>query len=232
MSIEFYKLIVNLDNNQSSIIPYEHQYFIHAYIMSEMKLMNPKLASELYHSQIPYFVMSQLLPTAPAIFKKDGFNTKKLVLIINSASKNLLEFIQRILAAGRILNIDKLQLKVFSSYITKPEVSSYLPEFTSKSPLVLKYNNKYVGYGDDKFEEILKFSIKRKLNKILGKEIEINTLKVTYGKRKLSHIHNSPITSSIIKFIIDSDEEVIKSILCYGIGKSTQLGYGMVDIND
>ena len=99
MSIEFYKLIVNLDNNQNSIIPYEHQYFIHAYIMSELKLMNPKLASELYHSQIPYFVMSQLLPTASAIFKQDGFNTKKLVLIINSASKNLLEFIQRILGS-------------------------------------------------------------------------------------------------------------------------------------
>ena len=232
MDVEFYKLTVNLDNDQQGIIPYEHQYFIHAYIMSELKLMNPKLASELYHSRIPYFVMSQLLPSGKARFQKEGFYAGKLVLIINSSNKNLLEFIERIMGANRILNVGKIQLKVFSSYLTRPEIASYLPEFTSKSPIILKRDNRYIGYGDENFGEILKSSIEIKMNKILGKKIEIKAFKITYGKRKLSHIHNSPITSSIIKFIIDTDEDVVKSILCFGIGKSTQLGYGMVDIDD
>ena len=232
MIVEFYKLTANLDNEQQAIIPYEHQYFIHAYIMSELKLINPKLASELYHSKIPYFVMSQLIPSGTAKFVKEGFYARKLVLLINSANKNLLEFIERIMDIGRIINIGKIQLKVFSSYVTKPEISSYLPEFTSKSPIILKRDDRYIGYGDEKFEEILKSSIEIKMNKILGKKIEIRAFMLTYGKRKLSHIHNSPITSSIIKFIIDTDADVIKSMLCFGIGKSTQLGYGMVDIND
>ena len=38
------KLIINFDNKEKTIIPYEHQYFIHAYILSELKKFNEKLA--------------------------------------------------------------------------------------------------------------------------------------------------------------------------------------------
>ena len=232
MGIDYNKLVINLINDSKKIIPYDHQYYLHAYILSELKSINIALSNELYNSKIPYFVMSQLIPSGNAHFDKLGFYSGKLVLIINSSNSDLLNYIKKIFDEGQIISLKELNLRVHSSHIFKPELSTYLPELSSRSPVIIKYNNRYVGYGDKDFEAILKLSIQNKVEKILQRPIKIDGLKITYGKRKLSHIHNSPITSSIIKFVILSDLDVIKTILCCGVGKSTQLGYGMVDIND
>ena len=226
------KLIINLDNKEKTIIPYEHQYFIHAYILSELKKFNEKLASQLYHSKIPYYVMSQLIPSNKAIFNTQGFICDKLVFFITSSDLSLLQFIKFIFEQNKIIQIKNLKLKVYSSYIIEQKVDAIIPEIVTRSPIILKENGRYIAYGDKNFPQILLKHIEKKYSKIMNKNIKIRAINIIFGKRKLYHIHNSPINSSIIKFMIDTDPEVIESMLCFGIGKNTQLGFGMVDIND
>lgn len=230
--INYHKLIINIDNFNNSIIPYEHQYYIHAYILSELQKINVQLASELYHSKIPYFVMSQLIPGGKSLFKKDGFYSKRLVLFINSEDNSLLEFLKIVFADGKIISLNDLKLQVHSSYIFDPIIDELVPELVTRSPIILKDNNKYIAYGDDGFNTALLKSLTVKLSKILDRDVKIRGLNVTYGKRKLYHIHNSPIGCSVIKFVIDADPEAVKALLCFGIGKNTRLGFGMVDIHD
>jgi len=230
--IDYHKLIINIDNSTNSLIPYEHQYYIHAFILSELEKINPKLSSELYHSKIPYFVMSQLIPGENAIFKKEGFFCKRLVLFINSADMSLLEFLKVIFAADKNILLNGLKLHVHSSYISNPPVDEIVPELVTRSPIILKDNNRYVAYGDDDFYKVLKNSLSNKLSKIFDRDIQIRGINVTYGKRKLYHIHNSPIVCSMIKFVIDVDSDALKALLCFGIGKNTRLGFGMVDLHD
>lgn len=230
--IKYHKLVINIDNYSNSLIPYEHQYYIHAFILSELEKINKKLASELYHSKIPYFVMSQLIPAENAIFKKEGFFSKRLVLFINSANTFLLEFLKLIFSADKNIMLNGIKLHVHSSYIFEPQIDEVIPEIVTRSPIILKDNNRYIAYGDDDFYETLINSMSNKLSKIFGYEIKIRGINITYGKRKLYHIHNSPIVCSMVKFVIDADIEVIKALLCFGIGKNTRLGFGMVDLHD
>lgn len=230
--IDYYKLIVNIDNFNNSIIPYEHQYYIHSYILSELKVINEKLANEMYNSKIPYFVMSQLNPGGNSIFKKDGFYCKRFVLFINSENRYLLEFLKNIFSENKIILLKDIKLRVHSSYIFQPKIDEIIPELVTRSPIILKNNSRYVAYGDDIFYDTFLESIEKKFAKILNKSITIRGLNIIYGKRKLYHIHNAPIECSVIKFIIDADVDVIRAILCFGIGKNTRLGFGMVDLND
>lgn len=230
--INYHKLIINIDNFNNSLIPYEHQYYLHAYILSELQKINTKLASELYNSKIPYFVMSQLIPGGKSVFKKDGFYSRRLVLFINSENKPLLEFLKTVFADGKIILLKDLKLQVHSSYIFDPTIDELIPELVTRSPLILKDNNKYIAYGDANFNTILLKSLTGKLSKIFEYDVKIRGINVIYGKKKLYHIHNSPIVCSVIKFIIDADPEVVKALLCFGIGKNTRLGFGMVDLHD
>ena len=145
------KLIINLNNKEKAAIPYEHQYFIHAYILSEIRKFNEKLASQLYHSKIPYYVMSQLIPSNKAIFNKDGFICDKLLFFITSSDLSLLKFLKFVFDENKIIQIKNSKLTVYSSYIIEQKINAIVPEIVTRSPIILKENGRYIAYGDKNF---------------------------------------------------------------------------------
>lgn len=227
------KLIINFDNSDSLIIPYENQRYIYSYILKQLEIEYSEISYNIHNTKIPYFVMSQLIPSGGTKFNTLGIKSKRFVLIINSYKEDLIKIISNYFKPGSIITNDYFKLYTYSSYILQPKFDDSFPELVSRSPIILKdETNKYVGFGDSNFEDSLKRNIENKCKKITGKDKQINGLNIIYGKRKISHIHNIPIISSVVKFVVDASPDLIKTALCVGIGKNTQMGYGMVDIND
>jgi len=230
MKIKCEKLIINLDNSGETEIPYEHTYYIYSSILNRIGKYDPDLAENIHNGKTPQYVMSQLIPAGKAKFTSSGLKAKRFVLLIKTMNDALLDKLIKFFETGSRLSGPDFSLSVFS---TRKVVCEYLPiypQLVTRAPVILKNGNSYIGPEDEEFADTLIQNIRGKNLKIFGRSGEIKKLNITYSKRKISHIHGIPILSSIFKFIIDGDEDILRTVLCYGIGKNTQMGFGMVDI--
>ena len=227
------KLVISLDNPTISVIPYSHQYLVYSNLLKNIKEVDPSLSGNIHGATVPLFVMSQLIPSGYCKFKKEGFYSKRVMLILSSRDENMLKVLNTILSKGKYIDVGPTKLQIFSDKLFKIKISNSVVSLVTRSPVLLKdKNGKYVRYGDPLFEKLLIDSIERKASKILGTKENIHGLNIVYGKPKLVRLNDIQLPCSIIKFVISCNEDILQTILSTGIGKSPQLGFGMVDFND
>jgi CRISPR-associated endoribonuclease Cas6 len=129
------------------------------------------------------------------------------------------------------LSIEETKLVYHSSRIVEVRIPPEIPELVSRSPIILKSGKEYISFGDDTFLDILKSNILGKVKAIHNSsDYKISFIRILDGRKKAFTIHSAKVSSSIIRFIIDADRVVLETIMNYGIGSKTQMGFGMVEV--
>jgi CRISPR-associated endoribonuclease Cas6 len=227
------KLIVNLDPEKMELIlPYDHQYAMYSSILQVINRYDPTLATEIHNKYtIPQFTMSQLIPAGDRQFLPEGIKAKRFVLMIISNSDRIINTCQKSLKEYGKLSIGKMNLIYHSSRVVSVKEPPEIPELVSRSPIILKSEGKYVSFGDDEFLDALKSNILGKVKAIHNSsDYMISFIRILEGRKKAYTIHSAKVSCSIIRFIIDADRIVLQTIMNYGIGSKTQMGFGMVEV--
>jgi CRISPR-associated endoribonuclease Cas6 len=129
------------------------------------------------------------------------------------------------------LSIEETKLVYHSSRIVEVRIPPEIPELVSRSPIILKSGKEYISFGDDTFLDILKSNILGKVKAIHNSsDYKISFIRILDGRKKAFTIHSAKVSCSIIRFIIDADRVVLETIMNYGIGSKTQMGFGMVEV--
>ena len=227
------KLIVNLDPEKlDSIVPYDHQYVMYSSILLAINKYDPALAHEIHDKNaFPQFTMSQLIPAGDRDFLPEGIKAKRFVLMIISKNDKIINSCQKSLQESKKLSIADTRLIYHSSRVVDVREPPEIPELVSRSPIVLKSGGKYISFGDEEFLDTLKSNILGKVKAIHNSSTgRISFVRVLEGRKKAYTIHSAKVSCSIIRFIIDADRVVLDTIMNYGIGSKTQMGFGMVEV--
>ena len=228
------KLIVNFDSSVSgAILPYDHQYMLYSSLLNQIDHVDSGLARLIHTEKTkPLFVMSQIIPAGNRSFTPDGIKADRFVLIFVSDDEKILDRIDRSFSEFGHLEVGPMVLNYHSSTRLAVPSPPTTPELVTRSPIILKGNGKYISFGDSNFSDILKSAILRKAMAVGGSQAEsISFLRIVEGRRKAFTVHSAKIPCSIIKFIIDADRTILDTILIYGIGAKTQMGFGMIEVS-
>jgi CRISPR-associated endoribonuclease Cas6 len=213
-------------------VPYDYKYELYSAIMARIKNRNSELSTLIHTSRgIPLLNISSLLP-----LKFNGSakwpNARLFALVINTVNSDVAETISAVFEKGVTIILNSVMLSVVS--MTQKTVDfKYLPTLPvlkSRAPVVIRDNGKYYRFGDTEFEYKLAYSLKRKADAATGKNTVVRGLTITSGHRKIYVINGHAVPASIISFIIDADEDVVRTALVYGVGSKTQMGFGMVGV--
>lgn len=227
------KLIVNLDLEKlESVVPYDHQYEMYSSILLAINKYDPTLAREIHDKNaIPQFTMSQLIPAGKRQFVPEGIRARRFVLMVISKNDKIMNSFQKSLQEYKKLSIGETRLIYHSSRVVDVRVPPEIPELVSRSPIILKSGGKYIAFGDDSFLDTLKSNILGKAKAINNStDCKISFVRILEGRKKAYTIHSAKVSCSIVRFIIDADRVVLETIMNYGIGSKTQMGFGMVEV--
>lgn len=226
------KLILNFDKPISpDSIPYDHQYMVYSGLLNALSSVNSSLTDSL-HSQDkgPEFVMSQLLGGGRKTFDENGMIADRLVLLIASRKIEILSEIKKGIENTGRLKADSLILPYHSGQIVQINLPGQTPELVTRSPVALKVDGRFLRIGDEGFIEGLKASIIRKYQAITGHvDASIRFLRILDTKSKLCRVSSAKIPCTHMRFVIDTDPEVVRIMMTDGLGSKTQLGFGYIE---
>ncbi len=215
-------------------IHFDYQYELYSSLQSTIKRFNPAISSRIHENRgVPLFNSSSLLPIN-FVGKPSWTNARLFALIINTVYPDVLDTMMTALKTGTTLVLNSGMLKVVSVEARENVLDRIptLPELKCRGPIVIRENGKYFRVGDEGFESHLISALKRKADAITGKDTNVRGIKITSAHRKRYMIRQHGIPASIISFILDADEDVIRTALIYGVGSKTQMGFGMVAVKE
>ncbi len=226
------KLILNFDKPiLPEVVSYDHQYMVYSGILNALSSINSGLADKLHcQDKGPEFVMSQLLGGGRKTFDNNGMIADRFVLLIASRKIEILSEIKKGIEKMGQLKAGPLILPYHSGEIVQINPPGQTPELVTKSPVVLKVDGRFIRQGDEGFIDELKASIIRKYQAITGQDnASIRFLRILDSKSKLCRVGSAKIPCTHMRFVIDTDPEVVKIMMTDGLGSKTQLGFGFIE---
>ena len=224
------QLIVNMDSNNFQI-PYDHSYQLYSSLISLIAKQNEELASKLHgHNSDLRFSISQIMPGGKREFTNQGFYGERLVFIISSLDESLIKIMKQALEQSGKVEIFNNSFHIHTILTRQVSPSSEIITVKSRSPIILKMDNKY--YFKDPPEEILgalESNIKNKYMKVKGNLPNIRFIKLQEIKLKEIGLKGVKVPGLMISFTISADLEFLSFILTVGIGSKNKLGFGFVE---
>jgi len=226
------KLILNFDKPMAGeTIPFDHQYMVYSGLLNALSSSNSQLADRLHRSGAgAEFVMSQLLGGGTKIFNEEGIIAERFILLVASRKVEVLSEIRKgIEIMGRIV-MGSIVLPLHSAEIIPINLPGPTPELITRSPVALKVDGRFLRMRDEGFIEGLKASIIRKYQAITGYDnASIRFLRILDTKSKLCRVSSAKIPCTHMRFVIDTDPEVVRIMMTNGLGSKTQLGFGFIE---
>ena len=224
------QLIVNLDSDGFEM-PYDHSYQLYSSIITLVSNKDQDKADKLhtYNSGLK-FNMSQIMPGGKRKFTKTGFSGERFIFIISSLDVNLVIYFQELFISSKEIDIFDHTFKIHSAIIKNVNPSSEIITLKTRSPVILKYNNKYL--FDESESELLaaiEANILNKYLKVTGNKPDIKFIKIINLKRKIVEIKGTKLPAFMLDLAISSDLEVLKFLLDVGLGSKNQLGFGFLE---
>ncbi|MEM3191850.1 MAG: CRISPR-associated endoribonuclease Cas6 [Candidatus Parvarchaeota archaeon] len=166
--------------------------------------------------------------------KPSWLNARLFSLYINTVHPDIEEIFLSALTPGTVLILNSCMLNVLSieSKIITMDHLPLIPQLKCRGPVVIREKGKYFRVGDENFESHLISALKRKADAVVGKDTVVRGVKIINSRRKLYKVAGHNVPASILSFIVDADEDVIRTALTYGVGAKTQMGFGMVVLSE
>ena len=227
-------LSIDITFRTETSVPYNYQYELYSAIQSKMKTVSPETTQRVHSSRgIPLFNSSALLPlgfTGPA----QWVNARTFMFMINTIYQEVADVIGKALQPGTSLRLNSCVLNVLSIKTREVDFKfvPVLPQLKSRGPIVIKEKEKYYMVGEREFEVHLLSVLKRKADAVTGRNTVARGLTVTTSHPKVYIVSGHKVPASILSFILDADEDVIRTALVYGVGAKTQMGFGMVAVGE
>ncbi|MEM0136360.1 MAG: CRISPR-associated endoribonuclease Cas6, partial [Thermoplasmatales archaeon] len=227
-------LVIHLTISSNSTVPYDHQYELYSSVQSKIGMTDPNISHNIHESRgVPLFNMSSLLPIG---FEGKPIwpNARLFALYINTTRQDVADTILAALKVGTQLTLNSCMLNLVSidRGTVAMEHPPVTPELRCRGPIVIREKGKYFRVGDDGFESRLIAALKRKSDAVTGRDTIVRGLKITSAHKKRYTVAGHGIPASILSFILDADEDVIRTALTYGVGSKTQMGFGMVAVKE
>ncbi|MDA8055870.1 MAG: hypothetical protein M0Z77_09550, partial [Thermoplasmatales archaeon] len=111
------------------------------------------------------------------------------------------------------------------------KIVTTITEIKPLQHIAIMVKGKYYSVGEREFEVHLLSALKRKADAVTGRNTVARGLTVTTGHPKVYIVNGHSVPASILNFILDADEDVIRTALIHGVGSKTQMGFGMVTLD-
>lgn len=212
------KFIFNTPNNYS--LPINNQHILNGYIHKVLGVNNK------YHDTPSNYNISNI---RGGVFNKNDnrvyFNNKLYFYV----SSNNMEFINNFISNSLINNSIEDNVVLNNTEFIYDEIFDGYNHFSFISPLILKYDEKYLRIGDDEFENALKTHIYKilKTNNIKADNYKLEISRKN-TKRKLVVVKGINNPCSIFSFTIIGDKSIAQFLYDNGIGMSRGSGFGMI----
>ncbi|MEM0134227.1 MAG: CRISPR-associated endoribonuclease Cas6 [Thermoplasmatales archaeon] len=226
--------ILHFKISSNTTVFYDHQYELYSSIQKKIGKLDPNISLDIHKTRgVPLFNMSSLIPIGFE-GKPSWPNARLFSLYINSIYQNIVETIIAALKIGTtiVLNSSVLNIISLDRNLVTFEHLPATPELKCRGPIVIREKGNYFRVGDQGFESHLIASLKRKADAVTHRDTVIRGLKITSGHRKRYTVAGHGVPASIISFILDADEDVIRTALTFGVGSKTQMGFGMVAVKE
>ncbi|MCQ6254768.1 CRISPR-associated endoribonuclease Cas6 [Methanocaldococcus sp.] len=233
------RMELELQTDNFTVIPYNHQYYLASAIYNKIHSANPKYAEKLHNYQKFKFFTFSLLQIRRRVIRKEGIETidGKAYLYISSPKNEFIEnFVEGLLEDGE-LRVGKINF-----YVKRAKILPIPKKFNilkTISPIYLKTvipteDNKLKTYdllpNSSKFYENLKNNLKKKYeafyNEKCSLDFEFEVLK--YKPKRMKLKENVYCRCSEMVFKVWGDYELIKFGYECGFGEKNSLGFGMV----
>ena len=214
-------------------IDFDNNYEIYSSFQSLISKYDNDLAVKIHENRgVPIFNLSSLIPVR-FNGEPNWRNASVFLIIINSIHNDLASSIVRMVKQEGKLTLNDGTLSLLSVDIKhlNHEFVPAIPELKSRGPIVVKDKEGYHVVGTPDYEKYLMDAMKRKADAVTGRETVVRGVRIVRGRRKLYHVHGHSVPASILDFILDADEDVVRTALIYGVGAKTQMGFGMVALN-
>jgi CRISPR-associated endoribonuclease Cas6 len=227
-------LSIDILLHAESPVPYNYQYELYSAIQSGIRTRNPNISTLIHNSRgVSLLNMSALLP-----LKFEGVprwqNARMFALVINTIDPDVADAVSAVLTPGTSLRLNSCMFNVHSTKRMKMDFKYVpsLPELKGRGPIVIREKGKYYRVGDREFELHLSSALKRKADAVTGRNTVVRGLTIDRGRAKVYQVGGHNVPASILSFILDADEDVIRTALIYGVGSKTQMGFGMVTVGE
>ena len=227
-------LSIDITLKTETSVPYNYQYELYSAIQSRIRTVSPETALRVHISKgVPLFNSSALLTLGfdgPAKWE----NARRFAFVINTIHQEVAEVISRVLQPGTSLYLNSCVLNVLSLKTGEIDFKfvPVLPQLKSRGPIVIREKGKYYRVGEREFEVHLVSALKRKADAVTGRNTVARGLTVTTSHPKVYIVSGHKVPASILSFILDADEDVIRTALIHGVGSKTQMGFGMVAVGE
>ncbi len=231
-------------NLKGSVLSWNYNHGLYAVLLQSIR--NPDLRNKIHNGELPRaFVFSNLIPSSKdlkmirksvsplgmtAPYKAHFYFTSRDKSVFSEMIKGFTEMSKLWLAGphGRVeYNIENV---IMENVDVKDSV------FTFLSPLVVRNKDgKYVDIeevGKEGIEEEINKGLER-VSKQIGVPLDGNVRIIGELKKKLYHIHDTPVLAYIpkTKKVLEIEGELTKAAALYlGLGDKTHLGFGMVGL--
>ena len=215
-------------------IDFDNNYEIYSSFQSLISKYDNDLAMKIHENRgVPIFNLSSLIPIR-FDGKPNWRNTSMFLIVINSIHDDLASSIVKMVKQEGKLTLNDGTLSLLSVDVKHLDYRFVptIPELKSRGPIVIKDKEGYHVVGTPDYEKYLMGAMKRKADAVTGRETIVRGVSIVRGRRKLYRVHGHSVPASILDFILDADEDVIRTALIYGVGAKTQMGFGMVALND
>ncbi|MHB1440270.1 MAG: CRISPR-associated endoribonuclease Cas6 [Cuniculiplasma sp.] len=223
-------LIINLDADNYEM-PYNHSYQLYSAILSKLEKHNPSLSGKLhnYNSRMK-FSLSQLMPGGKRKFTNGGFYGERFVFIISSLDDKFIEELKTNFSTFGSLEIFKHTFKIYSIRTVEVSPSSEIINVKSRSPVILKVNNKYLSNeSETQVLDALMSNLRGKFLKVYGTNLNVRFVQVLNIKRKIVEVKGTKLPAFMLMVMLSAELDVLKFILSVGFGSKNQLGFGFVE---
>jgi len=224
------QLIVNLEADEVEI-PYDHSYQLYSGVLALVKVSDPSIASLLHtYNSTSKFSISQLMPGGKRQFTKTGFLGERYIFIISSLDESLIEIFRNALGSSENIKIFDRTFKIHSIIKREISPSSEIINIKTRSPIVLKSDNKYLSKESESIiSEALLSNIKRKYVRVKGVDPDIRFIQILNLKQKIIGVKGVKLPAFMLSLTISADINVLRFILTVGLGSKNKLGFGFVE---
>ncbi|MBU4222475.1 MAG: CRISPR-associated endoribonuclease Cas6, partial [Euryarchaeota archaeon] len=224
------KLILTFSPPKEKMIPFDHNYMVGSSLYRLLATQSPEYAEGL-HKKTNHkgYVISNLLPSGKRIYDQ-GIGAERYVLIVASRDNNLLAALQVAIQKQGHLNVNNSLLPLIQATIVNINIPPPPCELLTKSPVLIKKDDRFIRPDDAGFNEAVLDWIKRKYVHYYQKPCpEIRLFNIVNYENKLKVVKLNKLACTVMRFFIDAPEDVIEMLLTEGLGSKTALGFGFVD---
>jgi len=224
------QLIINLDADNYKI-PYNHSYQLYSSILSLLESQNSSLSNKIHNYRSgTKFSLSQLMPGGKRKFTDVGFYGERLVFIISSTEDSFIEELKANFSRSEYIEIFMHKFKIHSVRTAQISPSSEIINVKSRSPVILKVENKYLSNeSEEQILEALMKNLRGKFLKVNKTDLNVRFVNIISIKRKVVEVKGTKLPAFMLKVMFNAELDVLKFILSVGFGSKNQLGFGFVE---